>query len=87
MQKAYTFFKQALDLANKNLPVLDATALNTNISFLKFLKNFIKNEEELQRLIKNIKEKQEVKDFFDGNISPEQEINGYMEELKSFLFE
>ncbi len=87
MQKAYTFFKQAFDLANKNLPVLDATALNTNISFIKFLKNFIKNEEELQRLIKNIKEKQEIKDFFDGKITPEQEINGYMEELKNFLCE
>jgi len=87
LQKAYTFFKQALDLANKNLPVLDATSLNTNISFLKFLKNFIKNEEELQRLIKTIKEKEEIKDYFDRKITPESEINGFMEELKNFLFE
>ncbi len=87
LQKAYTFFKQALELANKNLPCLDPTALNTNISFLKFLKNFIKNDEEMQRLINNIKEKQEIIDFFDGKITPEQEIFGYMEELKVFLFE
>jgi len=76
-----------LDLANKNLPCLDPTSLNTTLSFLKFLKNFIKNEEELQRLIKIIKEKPEIKEFFDGKLTPEQEINSYMDELRTFLYE
>lgn len=85
LQKAYTYFKQAVELANKNLPFLDPTYLNTNISFMKFLKNFIKNEEELNRLIKIFKEKKEVKEYFDGKLTPDPDIIGYMEELKNFL--
>jgi len=87
LQKAYTYFKQALDLSLKNLPFLDSTSLNTHISFIKFLRNFIKNEEELQRLIKQVKEKDEIKQYLDGYLTPEGDNLGYLEELKNLLID
>ena len=87
LQKAYTFFKQAVELSNKNLPCLDVTSLNTTISYLKFLKNFIKNEEEVQKLVKTIKDKNEIQDYIQGNKTPEADIQNYIEELKTLLAE